>query len=371
MFWKSRRSEPMIESTSPAVSRGTEAFPKPTSVPPSLLVKERSRVVGLVAALLFAMAGSGPAYAQSRPRLAPSTQRAAQTREPIVRGEAVRSESSATHALGKSAIAPSFESSQPAHKAITENLFRGEIIEAKPFKPGVAHGHPLQLVKVRDPNTRQVHEALWKPRHWGDDNGNDVPPHEYVGYKLNQLLGMDYVPPVAYRYDVTLNGVSYREGALLYKVPEARTLSSVPKKDWGFDAELFESDVRILDVIQQNADRHAFNVLLGKHWTDGELRPVLIDNAGSFKSGNQVSLDKDWLFPGLPNFNSKPVRVIRQRTFAALKALDFAKLKVTIGPFLNDGELRGILARRDGIVAFFEQRAAELGRANVISESNR
>jgi hypothetical protein len=330
-------------------------------------MKSKSLLRFLSLAVLLAAAGPAPAYAQSRPRLAaPSTQRAAQAREPVVRGEA-----SATHALGRSGIAPSFESSQPAHKAITENLFRGEIIEAKPFKPGVAHGHPLQFVKVRDPNTRQVHEALWKPRHFGDDNGNDVPPHEYVGYKLNQLLGMDYVPPVAYRYDVTLNGVSYREGALMYKVPDARTLSSIPKREWGFDAELFESDVRILDVIQQNADRHAFNVLLGKHWTDGELRPVLIDNAGSFKSGNQVSLDKDWLFPGLPNFNSKPVRVIRQRTFEALKALDFAKLKLTIGPFLNDGELHAILARRDGIVAFFERRAAELGRSNVIIDSNR
>lgn len=41
--------------------------------------------------------------------------------------------------------------------------------------------------------------AVFKPRVEGDAEGWHRAPIEWVAYELNLMLGMDYVPPVAYR----------------------------------------------------------------------------------------------------------------------------------------------------------------------------
>ena len=41
--------------------------------------------------------------------------------------------------------------------------------------------------------------AIYKPRAYGDAGGWHRTPMEWVAYRLNVLLGLDYVPPVAYR----------------------------------------------------------------------------------------------------------------------------------------------------------------------------
>ena len=41
--------------------------------------------------------------------------------------------------------------------------------------------------------------AIYKPRVYGDAGGWHRTPMEWVAYRLNLLLGLDFVPPVAYR----------------------------------------------------------------------------------------------------------------------------------------------------------------------------
>ncbi len=42
--------------------------------------------------------------------------------------------------------------------------------------------------------------AIYKPRVYGDAGGWHRTPMEWVAYRLNLLLGLDLVPPVAYRW---------------------------------------------------------------------------------------------------------------------------------------------------------------------------
>jgi hypothetical protein len=57
----------------------------------------------------------------------------------------------------------------------------------------------LCLPQLQDPATCLRVRAIYKPRVYGDAGGWHRTPMEYVAYRLNRLLGLDLVPPVAYR----------------------------------------------------------------------------------------------------------------------------------------------------------------------------
>ena len=57
---------------------------------------------------------------------------------------------------------------------------------------------------------------------------------------------------------------------------------------------------------------------------------------------------------------------VRRSTFDALKNLNWDWMKRDIGEFVSDDEIRGMLARRDGIVSYFERLANERGWDKVV-----
>lgn len=64
--------------------------------------------------------------------------------------------------------------------------------------PAQACCHPL-YPQLADPHMGRRVRAVFKPRVEGDAEGWHRAPIEWVAYELNLMLGMDYVPPVAYR----------------------------------------------------------------------------------------------------------------------------------------------------------------------------
>ena len=75
--------------------------------------------------------------------------------------------------------------------------------------------HPSYcLAQLQDPNTAVRVRAIYKPRVYGDAGGWHRTPMEWVAYRLNLLLGLDYVPPVAYRCGRTERGLPARKGVL-------------------------------------------------------------------------------------------------------------------------------------------------------------
>jgi hypothetical protein len=62
--------------------------------------------------------------------------------------------------------------------------------------------HPVCLLsglQLQDKVTGRRLRAIFKPRMLGDAGGWHRAPMEWVAYRLNLMLGMDLVPPVAYR----------------------------------------------------------------------------------------------------------------------------------------------------------------------------
>jgi hypothetical protein len=96
-----------------------------------------------------------------------------------------------------------------------------------------------------------------------------------------------------------------------------------------------------------NIDRNAGNMLV-----DGEWNLVLIDHSRAFASDRMP-------------FEKEMTRIDRE-FFSRIKALDEASLRERVRPWLlNDGQMKGILKRRDRIVAAFEKLAREKGEMAV------
>ena len=213
------------------------------------------------------------------------------------------------------------------HAHIQRILQNGKVIwvEAMNEVQG-KYGHPCYKLRLQDEkdasDSPAVIDCVFKPAIDGHGDGWHRAPMEYVAYKLNRMLGMDLVPPAAYRRPqggIELDYKTFNEGAFLYWVDGADDLcktgdyqTAVRTGCWGqgVDPRVILSDTRVLDVLLQNSDRHEGHFLFGRHWTEGGLpkgggltdkgqlflsgsqyRPTLIDHAAAFRKEAFVAMD--------------------------------------------------------------------------------
>ena len=166
---------------------------------------------------------------------------------------------------------------------------------------------------------------------------------EIAAYELDRLLELDMVPPTVERR------VGPDRASVQLWVENSRVLKSVDQAQVPRPVEWAKQVCRqrVFDNLIANIDRNAGNMLV-----DGEWNLVLIDHSRAFASDRMP-------------FEKEMTRIDREM-FARLKGLDEAGLMERIRPWvLGDGPVRGILKRRDKIVARFEQLARERGEAVV------
>jgi hypothetical protein len=244
------------------------------------------------------------------------------------------------------------------YSAIEETLFIGYPVEFKSFSAN-GNRNPIWKMKLRNPKNNHEVTALLKPRPWGDGQGWNRTTMEYVGYRVSQMLTMDYIAPVAYRRNLSFGNQFIHEGSVQLFVQNAKSLHNFEKKDWPVDAETFLSDARVLDVLLQNPDRHKDNFMMGTHWLTGETTPLLIDQAASLKPGTKLTLTSPgW---GL----EQDIKKFKRSTFEGLKNLNNKSLS-ELSEFLTEFEISKILSRRDGIVAYIENLIQTQGEKSIL-----
>lgn len=233
---------------------------------------------------------------------------------------------------------------------IEETLYIGTPVSVKPFSAN-GNKNSLWLVTLENPKTKQIVTALFKPRFPGDGDGWNRVTMEYASYEVAKLLGMHNIPPVAYRYNLTIDGKFFHEGSIQYFVKDASLLKNVEKKDWNVNAEHFISDARVLDILLQNPDRHAGNFIFGPHWVDGIRKPFLIDQAANMRKGTNMRLSTKG------PFNDETISEFNPTTVKNLRELTAKKLEITF-PFMTPEEVQRVLHHRDGIIKFIDSRSS-------------
>eukprot|EP00245_Coleochaete_scutata_P001380 TRINITY_DN11688_c0_g1_i2.p1 TRINITY_DN11688_c0_g1~~TRINITY_DN11688_c0_g1_i2.p1 ORF type:complete len:733 (-),score=140.77 TRINITY_DN11688_c0_g1_i2:561-2759(-) len=249
------------------------------------------------------------------------------------------------------------------HRSLVNILKNGRVISAKPNEPPSKFGHESFITDLVDSRTGQKIEAMFKPRVEGDADGWHRAPVEYVAYELNLMLGMDYVPPVAYRKGgVVLGDRQFEEGAFIYYVSNTRPLKRVAAAGWGVSVARLLSDTRILDVLLNNSDRHHGHFLYGDHWADGKPRPVLIDHAAGFRKEAVVAMEHE------NAFQTGAVRCVVAKTYLRLRFLEKEMVASKFREVLSHTEISALMERRDQILSYLDQLVKERGYHRTVIE---
>jgi hypothetical protein len=160
-----------------------------------------------------------------------------------------------------------------------------------------------------------------------------------AGYKIDRLLGLNFVPvSVERRYRSSMAAYTWwLDDVLMDEADRLKKKISPPAESlerWNQEMQL----VRLFDQLIANIDRNLGNLMITKDWNIW-----MIDHTRAFRTNPSLKT------PG--NIS----RCDRQ-VFARLKELDKPTLSKAVGRSLQGYEIEAILKRRDAIVAIIEQR---------------
>lgn len=171
--------------------------------------------------------------------------------------------------------------------------------------------------------------------------------YNVAGYILAELLGVDDMVPVYVerKWRGNTGSISWW---LPVKMDEGERLKKkiqVPDQE-AWNKQMYR--LRVFDALIYDTDVNLTNVLIDEDW-----KVYRVDFSRAFRLSPNLKDPRDL------------VKCDRQ-LFAKLKALDGNELAARTKPFLTREELKGVMARRDKIIAYFEQLIREHGEAQLL-----
>ncbi len=169
-----------------------------------------------------------------------------------------------------------------------------------------------------------------------------------AAYKLDRLLGLGMIPvTVVRRYEGKKAGFTWwvddvlmDERDRMRKKLDAPDIPAWNRQMWV---------VRVFDQLIYNTDRNLGNLLIDKTW-----RLWMIDHTRAFKIFEE---------PKSPdNLSKRCARGLLE----ALRRLEHDQVAEAMRDLLSPSQVKGLLTRRDWIVAYYDKKIAELGEAAVL-----
>jgi hypothetical protein len=233
---------------------------------------------------------------------------------------------------------------------IEKFLLTAKVVKIKDLGTGVTNSQKATLSDgtiTHDAHVQVIDEAksIFQGDRGTEMNFRDTWKFNVAGYKLDRLLGLNMTPPSVER---NIGGKAaavtwWLDDTMMEVDRQKKKLESPDKDVW--NREMFI--VRVFDQLIFNTDRNLQNVLIDKEW-----HIWMIDHTRAFRMLTTLKAPKDLV---------KCDRAL----LAKLRELDIESAK-TLKPYLNDSEVKGLLARRDKIVKFFDDQVKAKSEAAIL-----
>ncbi len=181
-----------------------------------------------------------------------------------------------------------------------------------------------------------VESFVWKALRPGMQSGYfESYKSEVAAYEMDKLIGLDRVPPTVERR------VNNDLGAAMVWLTGVRSWESVqplPKPaTWSYEV----ARMKMFDDFIGNNDRNKGNMLV-----DGDWHLFLIDHSRAFITDSRLPQE---------------LQNIDRKLWEKMLALDEAGLKSSMGEWLDAGQIRALIRRRDGMKKKIDAMVAKNG----------
>jgi hypothetical protein len=206
---------------------------------------------------------------------------------------------------------------------------------------GFEHDAQVQTVSVEKP----VYQLKTGPEFdFRDSYKNNI-----AAYRLDRLLGLGMVPVSVLRhYSVKPAAYTWWIDDVLMSVEDQSAKNASPPDPDRWNCQI--DAMKTFDQLIYNTDRNGGNLLIDKSWW-----VWMIDHTRAFKVFKDLS--EKSLGKHCP-----------RRFLAGMKRLDEPTLRSTMEGVLNPGQIKGLLGRRDKIVAHYEKMIAKQGEGAVLCD---
>ena len=235
---------------------------------------------------------------------------------------------------------------------IKQFLLTAKVVNSQRSKEGITNTLRLSLsdgTVTHDASFQKVDERKANMQFGSGSEMNFVDSYKYnlAAYVLAELIGIDDMLPVYVerKWGGDTGSLSWWLPVKMDEVERHRQHLTPPDPD-AWNNQMYK--VRVLDQLVYDSDANLTNVLIGEDW-----KIWRIDFTRAFR------LSKDLRDPG------DLVRCDRQ-LFEKLKALNGNDLAEKTKHYLTKEEVKGVMARRDKIVAQFQKLIAEKGESEVL-----
>ena len=221
-------------------------------------------------------------------------------------------------------------------------LLTAQIVKTDPVAKGITNTVRVTLsdgTLTHDASVQRINEskAFFKPDFGpAEMNFKDSYKFNIAAWKLARMLGIgNMMPPSVERkyqgaaaaFTWWIDNVMMEEGDR-----QKKKLTAPNTENWNREMNV----LLVFDQLIYNTDRNIGNIIIDKQW-----HLWMIDHTRAFR------LQKTLRTPNVLGFSDRGL-------LARMKALDEPTLEKELTTYLTKEEIRGLLARRDLIVKFFE-----------------
>ncbi|MBZ5579325.1 MAG: hypothetical protein LAP40_22415 [Acidobacteriia bacterium] len=223
-------------------------------------------------------------------------------------------------------------------------LRTAKIVADKPAKKGVTQTRRVTLtdgVYTHDANVQRIdeHRSVFQMDDGSTEiNFVDTWKFNVAAWKLARLFGIDdMMPPyVERKYQGTAASFSwYVDNDRMDEQERINQGLKAPDPD-AWNQEMYV--MRVFDQLIFNTDRNLGNLRIDQQW-----HIWMIDHSRSFRTRRGLRAPKNLV-------------MCDRNLLAKMRALDRATLEKELMPYVSREEIKGLLARRDLIVKFFEDK---------------